>query len=316
MSRKIKQITVFVFSVVVILTAFGCNNNQDSKKVIAEYKGGQVLQSDFDKYLNVLQFINPQVVNEIKDQNVKKQLLQQFIAERYLGTKEKLSSQNEQDVDNMFQYLKAQKMQMVGSEENYQKELKNLKITEDDIKEILKREIGIQLYFEKQITKDQLKQAFEKSQQDFTIATVSHILIGNTNRSDEEAKKRADEVLTKLKAGGDFAKLAKEYSDDPGSKDKGGTYENESVAKWVPEFKDAVLKQPIGKISDKPVKTQYGYHIIKVISRKVPTFEQLNNDDLSIIKQQLVQQKFSNFMTKELPNIITKMNLPEDKNSK
>ncbi|MFV9511728.1 peptidylprolyl isomerase [Tepidibacillus sp. LV47] len=316
MSKRKKRFLLFFFIIALTLTTFGCNNDQENNKVVAEFKDGQVLQRDFDKYLNVLQFLNPQVVKEIKDQNVKRRLLEQFIAERYLGTKEKLSPQNEQDVDNAFQYLKEQKIQMVGSEDNYQKELKNLKITENDIKDYLKRNIGIQIYFENQITKDQLKHAFQKSKQDFVIATVSHILIGTNNRTDEEARKRANEVLAKLKAGQDFTKLAKEYSDDPGSKDKGGIYENVSVINWVPEFKEAVLKQPTGKISDQPVKTQYGYHIIKVISRKVPSFEQLKENEISILKRQLIEEMFSNFMNKDLPKLITKIDLSGNNHSK
>ncbi|WP_339060692.1 peptidylprolyl isomerase [Tepidibacillus marianensis] len=317
MNKTFRKFVVLIVILAFGLTIFGCNKGSSTNnQVIAQYNGGQVTQVDFDKYVNVLQFFNPQVVTEIKDPAAKKQILEQFIAEKYLGTKEKLTAKDETDADNAFQYLRTQKVQMVGSEDNYTKELTDLKISENDIKDYLKRNIGMQLYFEKKITQDQLKQAFQKSQQDFTVATVSHILIGNTNRTDDEAKKLADEVLAKLKAGNDFGKLAKQYSEDTGSKDKGGTYENMSVSQWVPEFKDAVLKQPIGKVSDTPVKTQYGYHIIKVTSRKVPTFEQLSQDDLSILKNNLVQVDFSNFMTKELPTVITKINLPEEKISK
>jgi len=318
MNRTFQKFIVLTVILVFGLTAFGCNKagTSNNTQVIAEFKGGQVTQPDFDNYINVLQFFNPQVVTEIKDPTAKKQILEQFIAEKYIGTKEKLTSKDETEASNAFQYLRSQKVQMVGSEEKYTKELTTLKINENDIKDYLKRNIAMQLYFEKKINQDQLKQAFQESQQDFTVATVSHILIGNTNRKDEEAKKLADEVLAKLKAGGDFAKLAKEFSEDPGSKDKGGTYENMSVSQWVPEFKVAVLKQPIGKVSDTPVKTQYGYHIIKVVSRKVPTFEQLSQDDLSILKNNIVQADFSNFMTKELPTVITKINLSDEKASK
>lgn len=108
---------------------------------------------------------------------------------------------------------------------------------------------------------------------------VSHILIGtkDTNnkplRSEAEALKRANEVYQKVVNGGDFAQLAKQYSDDPGSKDKGGVYDmplNQFKTNMVKEFVDAALALNEGQIS-KPVKTQYGYHIIKLDSRLLPT---------------------------------------------
>jgi parvulin-like peptidyl-prolyl isomerase len=112
--------------------------------------------------------------------------------------------------------------------------------------------------------------------------TVSHILImtkdQNTNkeiRSDAEALKIANDVYKKVTSGSDFAAMAQQYSDDPGSKEKGGTYGPFSIAQFkssgfVKEFIDAALalKTP-GQISQ-PVKTVFGYHILKLNDRSLP----------------------------------------------
>ena len=89
--------------------------------------------------------------------------------------------------------------------------------------------------------------------------------------------KIAKEVKTKLDAGEDFAKVAKEYSEDPGSADNGGLYENTPVSNWVEAFKEAAKTLPINKISD-PVETEYGYHVMKVESRTEADYSKLTDE--------------------------------------
>ena len=83
--------------------------------------------------------------------------------------------------------------------------------------------------------------------------------------SKEEARKKAEEVLAKARKGEDFAALVKQYSDDPGSKDKGGEY-TFGHGQMVPEFEKAAFALKPGEISDL-VETQFGYHIIKLEER-------------------------------------------------
>ena len=112
--------------------------------------------------------------------------------------------------------------------------------------------------------------------------TARHILIDTQAKgdqkalTDDEAKAKAAKVLGEIKAGKTFDAAAKEYSDDPGSKEKGGLYEDTAFGKFVPEFDQAVRSQPIGKVGE-PVKTMYGYHLIeveKISPAAAQTFEQ------------------------------------------
>lgn len=132
---------------------------------------------------------------------------------------------------------------------------------------------------------------------------LRHILISTTDdptgktkkkRSDADAKKLALEIKSKLEKGADFAKLAKEYSDDPGSKELGGVIEG-SADQYVPEFANAAKTLPFGKISD-PVKTSFGYHIIKVESRKKQTADKAPEQ----VKQLKMQEVFQEVVVKEL----------------
>jgi foldase protein PrsA len=79
-----------------------------------------------------------------------------------------------------------------------------------------------------------------------------------------ETKAKAQQILERAKNGEDFAALAKEFSEDPGSKDKGGLYENVRKGQFVPEFETAALAAEPGQVVPELVETKYGYHIIKL----------------------------------------------------
>lgn len=94
---------------------------------------------------------------------------------------------------------------------------------------------------------------------------ASHILIQiNDKMTAEQAKEKIEEIQAKLKAGDSFEKLAKEYSEDPGSANLGGDLGLFPQGMMVPEFDKVVFAMKEGQVSD-PVKTQFGYHLIKLV---------------------------------------------------
>jgi parvulin-like peptidyl-prolyl isomerase len=107
----------------------------------------------------------------------------------------------------------------------------------------------------------------EELKRSFDLLTIRHILVSTGNRTEEQARKRAEEILQKVRSGADFAKLAKEFSDDPGSKQNGGSLgdipRSQIAMRFVPEFAKAVEALQPGQVSDL-VKTEYGFHIIRL----------------------------------------------------
>ncbi len=120
-----------------------------------------------------------------------------------------------------------------------------------------------------QITDAQAQQYYNQHLKEYQVpeeVKVRHILIsvskGADAKTDAAAKAKAEDVLKQLRAGGNWAALAKKYSDDPGSKEQGGELGMLQHGATVPEFDKAAFALSPGQISE-PVKTQFGYHIIQ-----------------------------------------------------
>jgi peptidyl-prolyl cis-trans isomerase C len=128
-----------------------------------------------------------------------------------------------------------------------------------------------------------LRSYYDSHKGEYEEAHGSHILIrfkGSTvplkpNEKDltpEEALAKAQEIRKKILAGADFATVAKEESDDAGSAAKGGELGTFKHGQMVPAFDQAAFSLPVNEVSE-PVKTQYGYHIIKITARETKSFD-------------------------------------------
>jgi len=124
-----------------------------------------------------------------------------------------------------------------------------------------------------QISDDDLKARYQRDIQQYEVPNrvhVEHILfmtVGKPDAEVDEIKKKAEDVLKQVKKGAKFEDLAKKYSEDPGTKDKGGDLGFIVQGQTVPEFEKVAFSLQPGSVSDL-VKTQYGFHIIKVLAKE------------------------------------------------
>ncbi|MDF2789333.1 MAG: foldase [Neobacillus sp.] len=173
-----------------------------------------------------------------------------------------------------------------GGEDVFNQMLESNNTTLEVLKEDLKNYLTIRKLLEPQIeiTDEELQTYFEENKDSFGEAEqvkASHILV--------EDEATANEIKQKLADGADFAELAKEYSTDEGTKENGGELGFFAKGTMVTEFDDVAFTLPVNEISD-PVKTEYGYHIIKVEEKKEA--KEANFDDSKTeIKETLIEQK-------------------------
>jgi foldase protein PrsA len=295
-----------------------CGKKEDP--VIAAYKGGQVTESEFNKYAAFYSMIDQQFAMYMQFPEAKEHYLKQYIGYKVLFDR---ASQEDKDAANkdVDAFVK-QYEQAIKNNESMKTSTKEAGLKSDDVRLFYKQIVATRNYWERNVTEDELKAEFEKNKAVYNKATVRHILIATMDmstrqekRKDEEALKIAKEVKQKLDAGGEWKALASEYSEDPGSKDNGGLYENVSPNNWVEEFKQAVITQPIGVIGE-PVKTEYGYHVIKVESREDKKHGELADDTKAAVQLAAITAKMEAFMTKELDGLIESINLPKDETAK
>ena len=153
------------------------------------------------------------------------------------------------------------------------------------------REKAIEDYVKKSIKEDEIKKYYNEN----TVGDISakHILIKvdtstEDGLTDDEAKEKAKKLINKLNKGADFDKLAKENSDDTGSKENGGDLGYFNKGDMVKEFEDAAYALKVNEYTKEPVKTTYGYHIImRTGEKKKPKYKEVKDT----IIQTLLKQK-------------------------
>jgi peptidyl-prolyl cis-trans isomerase D len=146
-----------------------------------------------------------------------------------------------------------------------------------------------------QVSQQEIQQYFAQHQADYALpeqARSRHILIkvaaGADAKTDAAAKAKAEGLLKQIQGGANFAELAKQNSDDPGSKEKGGELGFARRGMMVPEFDNAIFTQKIGET--KIVKSQFGYHIVQVEERQTAHSQPLS-EVLPTIQATLIRQK-------------------------
>ena len=145
------------------------------------------------------------------------------------------------------------------------------------------------------ITEDTMRKEYEaaKAAAGAKEYKVRHILVKDEN----EAK----QIIAQLKKGGNFEKIAAEKSEDSGSKNRGGDLDWSPPGRYVKPFADALVKMKKGQLTDTPVQSQFGWHIIRLDDEratKIPPFEDVKNNIQQQMQQQAVQKAVADLRSK------------------
>lgn len=286
-----------------------------AKSTIAKVNGEKIQRKDLEENPRLKQVVNQmkmqygeefekseQGKEVLKEQ--KSQILDELITEKVLlqkGKELKVIPKDEElnkEVDKKFNEIKAV---YNNDEKKFEETLKSTGFTKETLKEYLKSQIIIEKVINEatknvKVEDKDVKKYYNENQSMFTekpnTMNVSHILV----KTEDEAKK----VKKRLDSKEDFAKVAKEVSQDTGSKDKGGLLGdiNYNDANFDPTFMKAAIALKQGAVSN-PVHTQFGYHIIKINSKKeypVKKFDAVKED----IKKELKMEKQKEAYTKKI----------------
>ena len=164
-----------------------------------------------------------------------------------------------------------------------------------------------------QVTAQDVQRYYEDNEAQYSTpeeVRASHILLKTEGKDDAAVKKEAEDLLAKAKAGADFAELAKKYSEDDSNKDKGGDLGFFPKGQMVPEFDTVAFSMQPGQISDL-VKTQFGYHIIKMVEKK-PATKRTLDEVRPQIEDQLKTQRAQEEAQRTVNDLAGKVTKPAD----
>jgi len=145
------------------------------------------------------------------------------------------------------------------------------------------------------LTDDAMRQEYERIKPQIPTKEYKprHILVG--------AEAEAKEIIALIHKGGNFEKLAAERSNDPGSKVNGGDLDWGPSGRYVKPFADALVKLKKGQVTDAPVQTQFGWHVIRLDDEratKVPSFDEAKPQLQQMMRQQMVQKVVADLRAK------------------
>ncbi|WP_211171099.1 peptidylprolyl isomerase [Bacillus sp. DNRA2] len=273
-----KGIIYASIGVLVLITAIVISVTILNKDVVAEVNGEKISQTELNKLLN------DTYGDDILDSLISKKLIEQAAAKKDLSV-----SKNE--IDEEFKALQ----ESYGGEDAFKQTIASSGVTETQVRADIKNYLLAEKILKPgiKVSDEEIKQYFEDNKDSFATSEqvkASHILV--------EDEATANEIKVKLVNGEDFAKLAKEYSTDTTTKENGGDLGYFSKGDMVAEFEEVAFTLGVNEISA-PVKTDYGYHIIKVIDKKAAQeakFEEHKKE----IKETLTDEKLSSEYTKWL----------------
>lgn len=270
--KRIKKSYVWLLMILLLVAGIGIGAAFATKdNIVAKVNGVAISESELNEFL--LQ----QGGNDALDTLIQQSIIKQEAKKQNIQV-------SEADIDKELSALK----ETFGSEDAFTQALETNGMTLASLKNniLLNLEVKRILEAKNPITEEAIKQYFDSNKESLAVpeeVKASHILV--------ETEELAKEVKAKITAGEDFAELAKQYSTDQNTKELGGDLGFFKKGEMEKAFEEVAFSSNVGLVSN-PVKTDYGYHIIKVDDKKEAkeaTFEESKDK----IKDTLLEEKLA-----------------------
>ena len=311
--RRLYQITAILILVLFFLPALATDKKPSDEKV-AVVNGDVISRIQFDKELKVhLERVSRQgrQISDDQMEELKKDILEGLIEREVLYQESQKAGIKiaDQKVNDQLAGIKKR----FPNEEEFKKALASMGLTEEEVRAQIQRGLAIRELIDQKvaskiaITDEETNAYYTGNPQLFKQpekVKASHILIKVEPTADDtkkaEASKKIEEIQQKLKEGGDFAELAKEYSEGPSSA-KGGDLGYFQRGQMVKPFEDTAFSMKANEVSGR-VETRFGYHLIKVYDKK-PEQTLAYADVKDKIAQRLKQEKVEKDATQYVENL-------------
>lgn len=300
MRKSMKAIIIVVcvaFVATLLYTGFGVPKGQGGPpSVVAKVNGKKITREEFNNMM--MRLVQQQEQSGAKvgaeqrlqgENNVLDSLIEYNLVVQ--AAKRQKIKVSKDEVNKQFNEISKQ----FPDKKSFREQLSRMGLSERKLRALIEEE---KLYtkFGEQVKK--VKVTPKDIADAYVQVHARHILIQSEKGKEKAAEKKAKEVLAKIKAGGDFAALAKQYSDDPGSKENGGDLGFFGQGQMVPAFEKAAFALKKNQVSEL-VKSDYGYHIIQVLDRKEATgkdFEKQKKDLEKQVKEKKGQEAYKQML--------------------
>ena len=307
MSKHLSLRASLVLFALIFVALAGCQpadpvaNSDSGSKKVATYEGGEVTEGELQEFAQ-LSGIDPNSPEyETAVQQVMPQILGVEIAKTY--AREQGITVSDKEVDQELETIKKQvgeqaraSGQDVSDQKAFDQALEQNQISEQQLRQDIRENLPVQQVQERiagdaEPSDEEVQKFYDDNKATFTQPAqrcMRHILF----TKDQEGK--AEDVKEQLQDGGDFAKLAEENSQDPGSAEKGGDLGCLGKGKTVPPFEKAAFAAEKGEIVG-PVETEFGFHLIEVTEIREEQTQPLKDVEAQITEQIAATQQEEEF---------------------
>lgn len=292
---------------------------------VAEINGTPISKAEFEKTLGEVfgaMGLQPAMLPAEQQALLYRQFIEDLIVDKLIDQSASGTEVTDAEVDEEL----AKIAQQYGSQEKFSEELAATGQSIDEFKTRMQRLLRQRKWMESQtpaaaeVTDAEVEKFYQENLTEFAqpeVVRASHILIRVEEGADEAAvaakQKEAADLAAKAKGGEDFAALATEFSEDPTAKQNAGDLNFFPRDRMVPEFAEAAFAADVDSISE-PVRTQFGWHVIKVTEKKEAQtlpLDQVKSDIAEYLKDGQQQKAVEGVISGLRSKADVKIHLPE-----